>query len=344
MIRFYPRPDALIDNLPDPIKKAYRAAEGVLMYADSAALMVAGSRTDLLPQAIGRLRACLPEEEAAVRAAEADLAAARSFVPFPALGQMFAAAHLAAVSYAEAVAEAVDAAAERGNYTRENPGHRTIVGAWGCDGVVRWADHYRDYLAECGILVSEEEVVCPGPEWQAFRKKLLDLLPGDKTEDLQTHMRLEVAPCVKGWKARQEDTAPPELQAPGTTAKSTTTRKYAFDLAIDENSRTVWRGNRTANFGGNEKPWLVLVALLRRYPAFYAIEDLGPEIWNPTDRDTDPEEHTVHRTVSDLRKHLAPIGIGVKHTRGVGYRLEETPAAPLTNKNAGRQAARNSPR
>jgi hypothetical protein len=124
----------------------------------------------------------------------------------------------------------------------------------------------------------------------------------------------------------------------------TATTKHAFGLVVDNNSRTAKRGNAAITFGGSEKPWLVFLDLLRRYPGFCPTRELGHAVWNPTNRDYDPDDHTIHRAICDLRKHLAPLEIGVKYTKGIGYRLEEDLAVRLSNqKTTGRQARRRPP-
>jgi hypothetical protein len=122
------------------------------------------------------------------------------------------------------------------------------------------------------------------------------------------------------------------------------TKAWPFELTMDENERTARRGDESVAFGGNEKPWLVFTALLRRHPAHYKTPDLGRAVWNPDGKDCDPEDHVVHRTVSDLREYITPLGIVVKHIRGIGYQLIEkiTPATPPTS--AKRLARRGSSR
>jgi hypothetical protein len=77
--------------------------------------MIAGNRADLLPQALGRLQANMPQEQAAIRAGEADLAAARNLAPFEAMGETYSSALTAALEYGEKVAWAVGEAAHPRN-------------------------------------------------------------------------------------------------------------------------------------------------------------------------------------------------------------------------------------
>jgi hypothetical protein len=122
-------------------------------------------------------------------------------------------------------------------------------------------------------------------------------------------------------------------------------RAWPFGLTIDENGRTARRGDKSVAFGGNEKPWLVFVALLRRHSGYYKTLDLGRDVWNPDRRYADPGDEVVHRTVCDLRKtYLVPLGLGVKHTRGIGYQLQEKTSAAPPPSRAKRSARRKSSR
>jgi hypothetical protein len=182
-------PDPLVDSLPQPIRHAYRSAERALFSAHDVHDLVDRGCAAQLPGATGRLKACLGEQEVAVRAVEAELAAARGFVPFVAMGQAFTTAHFAAVHYGWEVVGALDFAA--------HPKEFRIVNGWGAEAVVPWGELYRRQLLECRVITIEGDTVRPGPAWRAFRKTFLDRLPDAQTEDLQTQLRLEVAAWAK---------------------------------------------------------------------------------------------------------------------------------------------------
>jgi hypothetical protein len=192
-------PDPLVDSLPQPMRHAYRAAECALFSADNVHDMVVRMRADLLPGAIGRLLACLGEQEVAVRAVEAELATARGSVPFVGMGQAFTTAHIAGVHYGWELVSAIDFAAPSKTLS--------IVDAWGAKRAALWGEYYRRRLLERGVIAIEGDTVRPGPEWQAFRMEFLRRLPGVPTANLQTHMRLEIAAWTKGQETK-EHTAP----------------------------------------------------------------------------------------------------------------------------------------
>jgi hypothetical protein len=199
MVRFYPRPDALIDPLPDPIRKAHDAAEEVLRRADGVVVQIAANRAKGLPKALGRLCAFQPVLEAAVRPLEADLADARGFEPFLAMGECFTSAHLAALRYGEAIENAVNHAA--------HPNKIILVDVWGEEGVEYWTDMYRRHLSECGVITVEGDIISPGTAWVTFHERFRGELPRSQTDELQTHMRLELAAWLKGQKTKQAQNA-----------------------------------------------------------------------------------------------------------------------------------------
>jgi hypothetical protein len=122
-------------------------------------------------------------------------------------------------------------------------------------------------------------------------------------------------------------------------------KAWPFETTIDENGRTARRGDAKVAFGGNEKPWLVFMALLRRHPGYYKTLELGHDVWNPDSGNYGLDDYAVHRVICDLRKtYLAPLGLGVKHTRGIGYQLQERTAAAATPSRAKRSARRKSSR
>jgi hypothetical protein len=94
-------------------------------------------------------------------------------------------------------------------------------------------------------------------------------------------------------------------------------------LRFNTNAHTVARKGKVANFQGNGRVWEVLMKLARRHPAWYQTLDLGRDVWNPANRDIDPNENTVQQAITALRRLLLPVGVTVEHARKIGYRLAE---------------------
>jgi hypothetical protein len=83
-------------------------------------------------------------------------------------------------------------------------------------------------------------------------------------------------------------------------------------------TREARRGQKCIPFAGYNIAWRMLNALVRAYPAYLSVSDLGHaaiEEWMGDD-------HAVHDHVAKLNKHfLAPLGVWAKHVRRAGYIL-----------------------
>jgi DNA-binding response OmpR family regulator len=102
-------------------------------------------------------------------------------------------------------------------------------------------------------------------------------------------------------------------------------RVPALDLALDHGRRRVTRGaGLFVDLGGQCRLWKILAELSKRFDAFYPKNDLIAAVW-----DEDGlayygiEDNTVYAAVSDLRRMLHPLGLHIKHVKGLGYRLED---------------------
>ena len=94
----------------------------------------------------------------------------------------------------------------------------------------------------------------------------------------------------------------------------------ALDLVLDHGRHRVTRGTRPpVDLGGNCRLWQVLTELCRRYDDYYPARDLRAAVWD----DCYVEYETLWAAVSELRKRLRPLGLTVKHVKGLGYRLED---------------------
>jgi hypothetical protein len=204
--------DPLIGSVPEPLRKAYDAAEMVLIAADNVVIQIAEDSANILPEALGCLQAYLPEEETAVRAVEADLAAARDFAPFAAMGSTYTTAFLAAVDFGARIASAV------------NSNEFYCEDEWGEAGVLPWAEEVKKRLCKSGVITVEGEAIRPGPQWATFRERFRKLLPAAKTGELLTEMRLEIAAVVK---------------AMATKATAPTAHQPSLRLLLDDATLTI---------------------------------------------------------------------------------------------------------
>jgi DNA-binding response OmpR family regulator len=76
------------------------------------------------------------------------------------------------------------------------------------------------------------------------------------------------------------------------------------------------------DLGGHVRLWRLLTQLGRRYDSYYCKEDLIKAVWEDLACDS-IEEGTLYWAISDLRRRLRPLELSIKHTRGLGYRLED---------------------
>jgi DNA-binding winged helix-turn-helix (wHTH) protein len=94
----------------------------------------------------------------------------------------------------------------------------------------------------------------------------------------------------------------------------------ALGLVLEHHRHRVTRENGSfVELGGNCKLWKLLAALCKRCDHYCPARDLRAEVWEGYLI----EEGTLWGAVSDLRKRLRPLGIAIKHVKGLGYRLED---------------------
>src|SRR4051794_20565061 len=97
-------------------------------------------------------------------------------------------------------------------------------------------------------------------------------------------------------------------------------RVHYLELVLDHDRRRVTRApGQFVDLGGNFRLWQVLVALAKRYDAYYSTSDLISAVWEGYPA----EEGTVWGAMTDLRKMLRPLDLTVKHFWKLGYRLED---------------------
>jgi DNA-binding response OmpR family regulator len=102
--------------------------------------------------------------------------------------------------------------------------------------------------------------------------------------------------------------------------------KVSLGITLDRTRQEVTRGNRPpVSLGGNCKQWAILTELWKRYDNYYLLNDLRATVW--ADEGYLPEDSTVWALVSELRKRLRPLRLTIKHTKGLGYRLEHLPVS-----------------
>jgi hypothetical protein len=94
-----------------------------------------------------------------------------------------------------------------------------------------------------------------------------------------------------------------------------------IQLFPDEHKAT--RAGKIADFGTWAVPWKMFELLCRKHPHFYRDIDLGHDACNPNGNNDDPGLPTVWAHVTRIRKLVKRLGIDVKNTRSLGYRLEQ---------------------
>jgi hypothetical protein len=82
------------------------------------------------------------------------------------------------------------------------------------------------------------------------------------------------------------------------------------DLSSDGRQVRVRREGYEAEvrFKITEKPFLVLSAVLGRRGRPYPLKELGRNLWNPDNRESDPSDQTIYTTVSSLNKAIEILG------------------------------------
>lgn len=99
-------------------------------------------------------------------------------------------------------------------------------------------------------------------------------------------------------------------------------RELGLDLDADRHLAT--RNGIKIEFGGRCREWEILLKLARRHDGYFRINDLIAEVWNDDKLAFNGVENgTVYSAVANLRKKLRLLGLTIKFTKGLGYRLEE---------------------
>jgi DNA-binding response OmpR family regulator len=97
-------------------------------------------------------------------------------------------------------------------------------------------------------------------------------------------------------------------------------RVPALGLVLEHDRRRATReSGHSTELGGNGRLWDLLEALARRHDAYYPTNDLIRAVWVGYS----VEAGTLWGAVSDLRKALLPLGLTIRHVKGLGYRLED---------------------
>jgi DNA-binding response OmpR family regulator len=97
-------------------------------------------------------------------------------------------------------------------------------------------------------------------------------------------------------------------------------RLPALDLVLDHDRHRATRGaGLFVELGGHVRLWQLLTALARRYDRYYRTYDLIDAAWEGYRA----QEGTLWWAVSELRTLLRPLGLGIRFTRGIGYRLQD---------------------
>ncbi len=183
MRRNHPDPDTLIDQLPHPMRKAYRAAELRLNDAKFVMTIIKWNMDRELPKAIARLAMWTHEQEAAVRACTNDLTRARRGIPFAAMGSTYPTAQLAALDYCGKIEEAISSALKKYNIF--------LITIPGKNNEGLGVEVAKELLLKNGVLSSD---LWRGPSWKTFREAFHQKpLPGVEPVDLLTAMWREVA-------------------------------------------------------------------------------------------------------------------------------------------------------
>jgi hypothetical protein len=146
--------------------------------------------------------------------------------------------------------------------------------------------------------------------------------------------------ALKGLLPPPAPAVPPPVETLPPPPRVDWTKRGPFDLTLNTNAHTAERGNASADFAGEARPWEVFVRLVERFPAYYPPRDLGREVWNPDGNDGDPDDNTVQQAISTIRRLLRPLGINVLCSRKVGYVLAEWVEKSASTKGAKRRGKR----
>jgi DNA-binding response OmpR family regulator len=94
----------------------------------------------------------------------------------------------------------------------------------------------------------------------------------------------------------------------------------ALGVTLDHGRHRVCRGAGSfVDLGGQCRLWQVLTVLCRRYDSYLSKGDLRRQVWD----DYPAEDLTLWGAVCELRSRLRPLGLTIRHAKGLGYRLED---------------------
>jgi DNA-binding winged helix-turn-helix (wHTH) protein len=92
-----------------------------------------------------------------------------------------------------------------------------------------------------------------------------------------------------------------------------------FGVVLDPREWRATRDTAVANFAGKENPWKIFQLLCRIYPSITPKADLLNSVWG----EGEGSEESLFAHLTSVRKIIKPLGLTVKNTRKVGYRLAE---------------------
>jgi hypothetical protein len=142
-------------------------------------------------------------------------------------------------------------------------------------------------------------------------------------EAVQGQLRKAASQAAEAPERKGETSSEGQNERPGPAGagEGKPDKKTYLDLVFDDGAHRVVRKGAAAEFGGNVVLWELARALFKRGEGYYRLNDLRNDVWERYGLTPSPEDATVYAAVNDVRKLLKPLGVGVKHTKGVGYSL-----------------------
>jgi DNA-binding response OmpR family regulator len=95
------------------------------------------------------------------------------------------------------------------------------------------------------------------------------------------------------------------------------------DLTVCLSTNTVKRGGVTLALSPNQT--VVFNELHKKYPSIVSVRELHRALWGMT---ADRSVNTVRVMMTDMRKRLHSIHVGIANHNGQGYRLDPQPITP----------------
>jgi hypothetical protein len=85
-------------------------------------------------------------------------------------------------------------------------------------------------------------------------------------------------------------------------------------LIVDEGKREVRRQGRAGvvHFGGRDIPWRLLRELIQARDNYSPKYDLARRVWDPEAEAELPDDGSIWNAVSQLRRMINPLGVGIK--------------------------------